>query len=41
MLRWSNSEFVVEAVMPNFGHIVPIVDDTVLDGIVEFEDTLL
>ncbi len=41
MFRWSDSEFIVEAVMPDFGHIVPVVDDTMLNGIVQLEDTLL
>ncbi len=35
-----DSEFVIKAVMPDFGHIVPIVNDTVLDGVVKLEDTL-
>lgn len=26
--------------MPDFGHIVPVVDDTVFDGIGDLEDTL-
>ncbi len=33
MFRRSNSNFIVEAVVPNFGHIVPIIDDTVLNRI--------
>lgn len=41
MLVWRNSEFVVEAVMPNFFHVIPVINDTVFDGIGEFEDTLL
>ena len=35
----SDSQFVIEAMMPDFGHIIPVVDDTVLDGVVEFKDT--
>ena len=27
--------------MPYFFHVFPVVDDTVLDGVGEFEDTLL
>ena len=41
MLVGSDSEFVVEAVMPYFFHVVPVVDDAVLDGEAELEDTLL
>jgi hypothetical protein len=37
----SDSQFVIEAVMPDFGHVVPVVDDTVLNGIGKLEDTLL
>jgi hypothetical protein len=36
-----NSEFVVEAVMPDLGHVIPVVDDTVLNRVGKFEDTLL
>jgi hypothetical protein len=36
-----NSKFVEEAVMPDLLHVVPIVDNTVLDGIGNLEDTLL
>lgn len=36
-----DSEFVVEAVMPYFFHVIPVVNDAVFDGIGEFEDTLL
>ena len=40
MFGGSDSQFVIEAMMPDFGHIIPVVDDTVLDGVVEFENTL-
>ena len=40
MFRWGNSELIVEAMMPDFGHIVPVVDNTMLDGVVKLEDTL-
>ena len=41
MLGGGNSELVVEAVMPDLGHVVPVVDDAVLDGVRELEDALL
>jgi len=36
-----DSEFIVEAMVPNFFHVFPVVNDTVFDGISKFEDTLL
>jgi len=36
-----HSELVVEAVMPNLGHVVPIVDDAVLDGVAQLQHALL
>jgi len=41
VLGRGDSELIVEAVMPDLGHVFPVVDDTVLDGIGELEDTLL
>lgn len=41
MLVWWNSEFIIEAMMPNFFHVIPVVNDTVLDGVSEFENSLL
>jgi hypothetical protein len=41
VLGGGDSEFVVEAVMPDLGHVLPVVDDTVLNGVGELEDTLL
>ena len=41
VLFWGNSELVVEGVVPNLLHIVPVGDDTVLDGVLEGEDTSL
>jgi hypothetical protein len=38
---WGNSELVVEGVVPDLLHIVPVCDDTVLDGVLEGEDTSL
>ena len=34
-----NPEFVVKAVMPNFFHVIPIVDDSVFNGVIQFEDS--
>ncbi|KAE9411650.1 hypothetical protein Angca_001693, partial [Angiostrongylus cantonensis] len=31
----SNTEFVVEGVMPDLFHVIPVGDDTVLDGVLE------
>jgi hypothetical protein len=36
-----NTEFVVEGVMPDLLHIVPVGDDSVLNGVLEGEDTSL
>ncbi len=41
VFRGRNSELVVEAVMPDLGHVIPVVDDAVLDRVGKFEDTLL
>lgn len=41
VLGGGNSEFIVEAVMPDLSHVVPVVDDTMLDGVSEFKDSLL
>ena len=41
MVCRGDSEFVVEAVVPDFGHVVPVRYDTVLDGVLEFKDSLL
>ena len=41
MLVGSDSELVVEAVMPDFGHVVPIGDDSVFDGVFECQDSFL
>lgn len=41
MLGGGDPQLVVEAVVPDFGHVVPVVDDTMLDGVVEFKDSLL
>jgi hypothetical protein len=41
VLFGSNSELIVEGVMPDLLHIVPVGDDSVLDGVLEGEDTSL
>lgn len=41
MLAGCNPQLVVEAMVPDFFHVVPIVNDAVLDGVSEFEDSLL
>lgn len=41
VLFGGNTELVVEGVMPDLLHIVPVGDDTVLDGVSEGEDTTL
>ena len=41
VLLWGHTKLVVESVMPDLLHIVPVGDDTVLDGIPEREDTTL
>lgn len=38
---WSNTEFVVEGVMPDLLHIVPVGDDTVLNWVLQGEDASL
>ena len=41
MLFRSDSELVEEAMVPDFGHPFPVVDDTMLNGILKVEDTSL
>merc|ERR1719191_1260979 len=41
VLFGGNTELVVEGVVPDFLHIVPVCDDAVLDGVFEGEDTTL
>lgn len=41
MLAWGNSKFILEAVAPDFSHVIPVGYDTVLDGVTNLEDTLL
>ena len=41
MVFWGNSQFVVECVMPNFLHFVPIGDDAVFDRVLKPENASL
>merc|ERR1712002_298387 len=39
MFFWSDSEFIVECVMPNLLHIVPIGDDSVFNWVFKGQNT--
>ena len=39
MFLGSNTEFIVECVVPNLLHIIPVSDDTVLNRVLERQDT--
>merc|ERR550532_1819852 len=41
LLLRGNTEFIVEGVMPDFLHIIPVGDDTMLNRVLEGEDTPL
>ena len=41
MLFGSDSELIKEAMMPNLSHVFPVVDDSVLNRIVQFKNSLL
>ena len=41
VLLGGDTEFVIESVMPDLFHIIPVSNDTVLDGVLEGEDTTL
>merc|ERR1712201_19321 len=41
LLLRGNTEFIVEGVMPDLLHIVPVGDDSVLNGVLKGEDTSL
>jgi hypothetical protein len=36
---WCNTKFIVESVVPDFFHIVPVGDNTVFDRVLESQDT--
>lgn len=39
VLLGGNAELVVEGVVPDLLHVIPVGDDTVLDGVLEGKDT--
>ena len=41
VLLRGDTELVVEGMMPNLLHVIPVGDDTVLDGVLQGEDTSL
>merc|ERR1712077_179418 len=41
LLFWCNTEFVVEGVMPNLFHIIPVGDDSVFNWVFQGKDTSL
>ena len=41
LLLWGDTELVVEGVMPDLLHIIPVGDDAVLNGVLQGEDTSL
>merc|ERR1711892_1636254 len=38
---WGNTELIVEGVVPDLLHIIPVGDDSVLNGVLEGKDTSL
>merc|ERR1711881_748696 len=41
LFLWGNTELIVEGVMPDLLHVVPVGDDAVLNGVLQGEDTSL
>merc|ERR1719228_2117277 len=41
LLLRGNTELIVEGVMPDLLHVIPVSDDSVLNGVLEGEDTSL
>ena len=39
VLLWGDTQLVVEGVVPDLLHVVPVGDDTVLNGVFQGEDT--
>jgi hypothetical protein len=39
VLVWRDSELDLESVVPHLLHIIPVLDDTMLDGVRGIEDT--
>jgi len=41
VLLWGNTKFIVEGVMPDLLHVIPVGDNSVLNGVLEGKDTSL
>ena len=41
MFLGGNSEFIIESMMPDLFHIVPVGDDSMFNGVFQGEDTSL
>merc|ERR1712203_1088510 len=41
LFLWGNTELIVESVMPDLLHIIPVGNDTVFNGVFQGEDTSL
>merc|ERR1712018_1013528 len=41
VLLGGNTQLVIEGMMPDFLHVVPVCDDAMFDGVLEGEDTTL
>lgn len=41
MFGGGDPQLIVEAVVPDFGHVDPVGDNAVLDGVLQFKDSLL
>jgi hypothetical protein len=41
VLVWGNSELNVESVVPDLLHVIPVLNDTVLNGVRDLEDSSL
>merc|ERR1711988_1687776 len=41
LLLWGNTEFIVEGVVPDLLHVIPVGNDSVLNGVLQCEDTSL
>merc|ERR1711953_1254592 len=38
LLLWGNAELIVEGVMPDLLHVIPVGDDTMLNGVLQGKD---
>merc|ERR1719189_2733203 len=41
LFLWGNTEFIVEGVMPDLLHVIPVGDDSVFNGVFQGKDTSL